>query len=164
MKKNHKTAIQIALGIIISAVSLYFAFRGINIKESIDTVKNVKVPYVLTSLVLGLFIIAFRALRWECFIPLKKPIRKRTIIASVYIGYMASNVLPAKLGEVVRAYILGAKEGVSKSAVFASVVTERLFDVITGVVILSVSLIFIPNLPSTVLYAAVSLFVVCLKK
>ena len=130
MKKNHKTIIQIIIGIAVSVLCLYFAFRGIDIKESIEIVKNVKVPYVIISLILSIVIIVFRALRWECFIPLKEPIKKRTIIASVYIGYMASNVLPAKLGEVVRAYILGAKEGVSKSAVFASVVTERLFDVI----------------------------------
>ena len=160
MKKNYKTIIQIIIGIIISVICLYFAFRGIDLKESIEIIKNVKIPYVIISLILSVVIIVFRALRWECFIPLKEPIKKRTIIASVYIGYMASNILPAKLGEVVRAYILGAKEGVSKSAVFASVVTERLFDIITGVVILSISLIFIPNLPDTVLYAAISLFVI----
>lgn len=160
MKKNHKTAIQIIIGIIISVVCLYFAFREIDIKTSIEIIKNVKIPYLIISLILGVIIIVFRALRWECFIPLKEPIKKRTIIASAYIGYMASNILPAKLGEVVRAYVLGAKEGVSKSAIFASVVTERLFDVIVGVVILSVSLILIPNLPDTVLKAAISLFVI----
>lgn len=155
-----KKAIQITIGIIISLACLYFAFREIDIKKSIEIIKNIKISYAIISLILGVIIIVFRALRWECFIPLKEPIKKRTIVASVYIGYMASNVLPAKLGEVVRAYVLGAKEGVSKSAVFASVVTERLFDVIIGVVILSVSLIFIPNLPDKVLYAAISLFII----
>lgn len=160
MKKNHKTIIQIIIGIIISILCLYLSFRGIDIEKSIEIVKNVKIPYLIISLILSVIIIVFRALRWECFIPLKEPIKKRTIVASVYIGYMASNILPAKLGEVVRAYVLGAKEGVSKSAVFASVVTERLFDVITGVVILSFSLKFIPNLPETVSYAAFLLFVI----
>lgn len=155
-----KKAIQITIGIIISLVCLYFALREIEIKKSIEIIKNIKISYAIISLILGVIIIVFRALRWECFIPLKEPIKKRTIVASVYIGYMASNVLPAKLGEVVRAYVLGAKEGVSKSAVFASVVTERLFDVIIGVIILSVSLIFIPNLPDEVLYAAISLFII----
>ena len=78
---------------------------------------------------------------------------------ATYIGYMGNNILPAKLGEVARAYILGVKEDVSKSALIASVVTERLFDVITGGVILCLSVIFIPNLPQTVTYAAIALFV-----
>ena len=161
MKKNHKTIIQIIIGIAVSVLCLYFAFRGIDIKESIEIVKNVKVPYVIISLILSVVIIVFRALRWECFIPLKEPIKKRTIIASVYIGYMASNILPVnKLGELVKPYVLGVKEGLNKSALLASVVTERLFDCITGVVILSISLIFIPNLPKEVLKAAILLFII----
>ncbi|WP_295161361.1 lysylphosphatidylglycerol synthase transmembrane domain-containing protein [uncultured Brachyspira sp.] len=159
MKKNHKIIIQIAVGIIISIVSLYFAFSGINIKESAEIVKNINLLYFSISLILSVLIIALRGLRWECFIPLKKPIRKRTVVMAAYIGYMANNILPAKLGEVARAYILGVKENVSKSALIASVVTERLFDVIIGGVILCLSVIFIPNLPDTVTYAASALFV-----
>ena len=153
MKKN----IQIILGIIITIVSLYFAFKGIDFKETIEIVKNVDVVKVILSFVVGTIIIAIRALRWECFIPTDKPIRKWVIISAAYIGYMASNVLPAKLGEVVRAYVLGEKEGLKKSAIFASVVSERLFDCLIGVVILSVSLIFIDNLPDTVSKAALIL-------
>lgn len=158
--KKYKTLIQVVLGILISVVSLYFAFRGINLSESIEIIKNVNLKYVIISMISGVLIISIRALRWECFIPMKEKIRKSTLIASVYIGYMASNILPAKLGEVVRAYVLGAKENVSKMAIFASVVTERLFDVITGVVMLSIALIFIPSLPKTVLYGAIFLFIV----
>ncbi|EKV57702.1 lysylphosphatidylglycerol synthase transmembrane domain-containing protein [Brachyspira hampsonii] len=159
MNKKHKTIIQVVIGIAISIICLYFAFRGINIKESIEIVKNINVVYFIISLILSIVIIVLRGLRWECFIPLKKPIKKRTVVMATYIGYMGNNILPAKLGEVARAYILGIKENVSKSALIASVVTERLFDVITGGIILTVSVIFIPNLPQTVTYAAIALFV-----
>ena len=147
------------MGIVISIICLYFAFRGINIKESLEVVKNINVLYFVISLILSVVIISLRGLRWECFIPLKKHIKKRTVVMATYIGYMGNNILPAKLGEVARAYILGVKEDVSKSALIASVVTERLFDVITGGVILCLSVIFIPNLPQTVTYAAIALFV-----
>lgn len=156
---NKKNIINIIIGIIVSAVSLYFAFRGINIKESIGIIKNINILYFIISLILSVLIIAIRGLRWECFIPLKKPIKKRTVVMTAYIGYMANNILPAKLGEVARAYILGVKENVSKSALIASVVTERLFDIITGGIILTISAIFIPNLPDKVTYAAIALFV-----
>ncbi|WP_304353229.1 lysylphosphatidylglycerol synthase transmembrane domain-containing protein [Brachyspira innocens] len=159
MNKTHKTIIQVIVGIVISIICLYFAFRGINIKESLEVVKNINVLYFVISLILSVVIISLRGLRWECFIPLKKHIKKRTVVMATYIGYMGNNILPAKLGEVARAYILGVKEDVSKSALIASVVTERLFDVITGGVILCLSVIFIPNLPQTVTYAAIALFV-----
>ncbi len=153
MKKN----IQIILGIVITIISLYFAFKGIDYKETIEIIKNVDVLKVAFAFIIGTAFIVVRALRWECFIPTDRPIRKWVIISAAYIGYMASNVLPAKLGEVVRAYVLGEKEDLKKSAIFASVVSERLFDCLTGVVILSISLIFIENLPSTVSKAALIL-------
>ncbi|WP_300369385.1 lysylphosphatidylglycerol synthase transmembrane domain-containing protein [Brachyspira sp.] len=159
MNKNQKTIIQIVIGITISIICLYFAFRGINIKESLEIVKNINITYFIISLILSVIIIALRGLRWECFIPLKKPIKKRTIVMATYIGFMANNILPAKLGEVARAYILGVKENVSKSALIASVVTERLFDVIVGGIILTISVIFIPNLPQKITYAAIALFI-----
>ena len=159
MNKKYKTIIQVIIGIVISIICLYFAFRGIDIKESIEIVKNINIPYFIISLVLSVIIIALRGLRWECFIPLKKPIKKRTVVMATYIGYMGNNILPAKLGEVARAYILGMKENVSKSALIASVVTERLFDVITGGIILTISVVFIPNLPEKVTYTAIALFV-----
>jgi uncharacterized protein (TIRG00374 family) len=52
------------------------------------------------------------------------------------IGYMANNILPARLGEFVRAYVLGEKEGIAISAVFASLVIDRLFDGFTVLLIL----------------------------
>jgi hypothetical protein len=41
---------------------------------------------------------------------------------------MANNLLPARLGEFVRAYMMGKKEGISKSATLATILLERIFD------------------------------------
>ena len=41
---------------------------------------------------------------------------------------MANFLFPARAGEVVRAFVVGRREGVSKSAAFATIVLERLFD------------------------------------
>lgn len=60
------------------------------------------------------------------------------------IGFMANNVLPARLGEFVRAYSLGAKENISKSATFATIVIERIFDGFAILFILWLSLLLSP--------------------
>jgi uncharacterized protein (TIRG00374 family) len=44
------------------------------------------------------------------------------------IGYMANNLIPARAGELVRAYVLGDREGVSKMGTFGTIAVERLFD------------------------------------
>jgi uncharacterized protein (TIRG00374 family) len=62
----------------------------------------------------------------------------------VMIGFMANNVLPARLGEFVRAYSLGTKECISKSASFATIVVERLFDGISILFILWITLLLFP--------------------
>ena len=160
MKKQYKKIISIIIGIIISIVSLYFAFRGIDLKESLKIIKEVNIKYVTIAVIISNVVIALRALRWGCFIPIEKKIKKSNLIASVYIGYMANNIFPAKLGEVIRAYVLGAKENISKTTVIASVVTERLFDLITGVIMLALSIIFIPSLPISVIYGALALFAI----
>jgi len=51
-----------------------------------------------------------------------------SLYSATIIGYMANNLLPARLGEFVRAYILARREGLNGSAVFASLVIDRLFD------------------------------------
>ena len=50
------------------------------------------------------------------------------MFSGVAIGYMANNLLPARLGEFIRAYIMGKKEGISKSSTLATIVVERIFD------------------------------------
>jgi uncharacterized protein (TIRG00374 family) len=68
-------------------------------------------------------------------LPLKKT-RLGNLFPATIIGYMANNILPARLGEFVRAFVLGEKEGIGKTAVFATLVVDRLFDGFTVLLIL----------------------------
>ena len=58
---------------------------------------------------------------------------------------MSLNVLPLRLGEFIRAYVLGRRENMSKSGIFATVVVERIFDGFTVLSLLMLSLLFLPN-------------------
>jgi hypothetical protein len=74
---------------------------------------------------LGVFL---RTVRWRFIMdPIRRlPIRR--LFSLQLIGYMANDILPARIGEFVRAYIMGEKEGVSKTSILATIVMERLFD------------------------------------
>lgn len=52
-------------------------------------------------------------------------------MSSASIGFMANHVLPVRLGELIRAYVIGRKEGISKSSAFATIVVARIFDGMT---------------------------------
>lgn len=81
---------------------------------------------VLVLTYLSSFLI--RGVRWQLMLRPIKSLGWTTATANVIVGFMANNLLPARLGEVVRAYILGRWEGVSKVSVLSSVLVERIFD------------------------------------
>jgi uncharacterized protein (TIRG00374 family) len=78
----------------------------------------------------------FRAIRWKYLLLPLKNTSMRNLFPATIIGYMANNLLPARLGEFVRAYVLGVKENLAVGAVFASLVMDRLFDGFSILIIL----------------------------
>jgi uncharacterized protein (TIRG00374 family) len=72
-----------------------------------------------------------------------RPIKKvpiRTLFPIVCIGYMGNNIYPARMGEILRAYVIKQKEGVSISASLAIVLIERIFDAVVMMLFIFVNL------------------------
>lgn len=85
-----------------------------------------------------------RTRRWKDIL---RPIRSvpfSALLPVLFIGFMANNLLPARIGEVVRAYALGRKTGLSKSMGLATIFLERLFDGVTLVVALALLAVLFP--------------------
>ena len=75
-----------------------------------------------------------------------KPVSVRRLYPVVTIGYLANNILPVRLGELVRAHFLGEKEGISKASGLATIGVERVFD---GLTLLFFVVVVWPFLPWT---------------
>lgn len=76
-----------------------------------------------------------------------QPIRRvsfRALLPVLMIGFMANNLLPARIGELVRAYALGRKTGLSKSLGLATILLERLFDGVTLLAVLGLFALLFP--------------------
>jgi uncharacterized protein (TIRG00374 family) len=72
-----------------------------------------------------------RAVRWKLLLsPVKKTVRVSTAFWSTAVGFMVNTLIPIRLGEFVRAYILGEKEGTGFAPGFSSIVVERTLDLI----------------------------------
>ena len=82
-----------------------------------------------------------RAWRWQFLLIGVGHIPLRSLWSSIMIGFMGNNILPARLGELLRAYSLGRSAGVSRSAALASVVVERILDI--GVLLLIFGTVFV---------------------
>lgn len=132
-----------------SGISLFFLvmlFRKIELDKLAAAFREMdwRLLGIATVITLASYII--RAVRWRyLLLPLKRT-AFGNLVAATFIGYMANNLLPARLGEFVRAYVLADKEELETSAVFASLVMDRLWDGFSVLLIL-VATFFTVKLP-----------------
>ena len=133
-QRFHNKKLWIGLGI--SLFFLFLLFRKIDFHKLLAAFREMDYRYLWPALLFTFVSYFFRAVRWYfLLLPIKKT-RLKNLFPATMIGYMANNILPARLGEFVRAYVLGEKEGIAISAVFASLVIDRLFDGFTVLLIL----------------------------
>jgi uncharacterized protein (TIRG00374 family) len=135
---------KLIIGIIISLVFLYLAFRKVDWSELWLALTGAQYWYIVPNIILVIFSMWMRAYRWKFMVNPIKKVGMRSLFSSVMIGFMANNILPARLGEFVRAYSLGTKEEISRSATFATIVIERIFDGFSLLFILWLALLLSP--------------------
>ncbi len=117
-----------------------------NFDELYIKLVSVKIEFIIISTLISTASIAIRAIRWKYIIPVKKIENNYNIISANYVGFMVNNIFPAKFGDITRAYMLGEKEGISRTSVFASVIIERLLDVISILFIFLIASLFFKDL------------------
>ena len=119
------------LGLIVSLGLLVFVFYQTDPSKILVSLQQAQYIYLLPALALYFAGVGVRAARWHFLLRSIKPIPSRALFPPVVIGYMANDILPARMGEIVRAYVLGQQENVSKAATLVTIVVERVFDGLT---------------------------------
>ena len=102
--------------------------------------------YVLLVPAVGLYLVSvlFRTFRWQLLLRHMRRVSTRRLYPVVVVGYMANNLLPFRLGEVVRSYYVGEREGVSKTSALATIFVERVLDALTLLFFIAVIAVFVP--------------------
>jgi uncharacterized protein (TIRG00374 family) len=127
-------------GIGISIFFMTLLFSKIDFDQLWAALLTVDYRYILIAIIMTFTSYLLRAVRWHYLLIHEKSIPLTSLYPATIIGYMANNLLPARLGEFIRAYVLARKEGLQAPAVFASLVIDRLFDGATVILILLVTL------------------------
>jgi uncharacterized protein (TIRG00374 family) len=137
----------LAVALLLACVLLFFAFRGVNWKEMLDTMRQGRFEFLSLAFLLLSISIFIRALRWRVLLSAEKLLPAITVFWATAIGYLGNNFLPARAGEFIRTGILSRNSGIGVSFVFATTLTERIMDAVALVLVALVALRSLPELP-----------------
>ncbi len=132
------------LGLAISAVALYLTLRGIHFDEFAATLSQAQIVWLIPAILALMVTLAVRAWRWSS---LMDGSPYWTTFHAMTIGYMLNSILPFRLGEIGRAYVIGERTNVHMARALSSVVVERMLDLASVVVLFAVFTLFLPMPP-----------------
>jgi hypothetical protein len=147
-------------GLALGGLLVWLSLRGIEIKGVSSSLHKVNVFFVLSSLAVMVLMQVLRAIRWDFILkPLDPHIPAFTIFSITSVGFMAIIAIPARLGELVRPYLLTKKSRIPMSSAVGTIFMERVLDILTVLAIATV-IFFLTPLPPWLFRAGVSLFAV----
>lgn len=131
MRQNRKIILSLTIGLAFSGASIYVSFRNVPLAQLLDYVKSINFWWIIPSTIVGLSTYLVRALRWRVIL---KPIKKIGFWHAFHplvIAFTINCLLPGRLGELARPAILYKRDKVEFSKVLATVLVERVFDIVT---------------------------------
>lgn len=125
--RNNK--VHIILSIVIIVCSLYYTLYDVSAIDIAKAIGSIHLIYVFPAIFMVAISYWFRAMRWRYIIASIKEVKTVNLLSPLMIGSMG-NMLPARAGEFIRAYLLGKNECISFTTSFATIFIEKLVDLL----------------------------------
>jgi uncharacterized protein (TIRG00374 family) len=154
---SRRALLRATLGIAISLVASFLLLRSVDVAAALDVLRCASPVWIGAMIVTVLIDVGSRSARWRALIAPIAGVPYRRVLGYTFVGYLANNVLPARLGELVRSHALGEGEGISRTTVLGTVVVERVVDtlIVVGLAALAVVVLSVRGaLSSAVLLGA----------
>ena len=161
---RRRPVVQRVLEIVISLVFLVLALRGVRFSELWAQLRHANYLWLLPAIGITVLILVLKGWRWQLLFLPEYHLPFEPVFSALCAGYLVSNVLPARLGELARLVLLVGEESVSVARTFSTIVIERVLDVLTLLLLFAAILPFLNvQLPAEVLRAAqIGIFLVLL--
>lgn len=131
------------IGLVVSGFFIFLLLRKTDPSDLATSFRHANYGWLIPAVGLYFVSVYLRAFRYKYIVRSVKPIATAALFPVLIIGYMANNLLPARAGEFVRAHVLGEKHNVSKMAALGTVAVERLFDGLTLLGFLAMTVLFL---------------------
>src|SRR5260370_10742093 len=141
---NWRTIVPLVIAII--ALVIFAQKININPKLTWIAMRNANVYFVLIAFIIYYFSFPIRTFRWRMLLENIGYTKENGIqlpkfwklLEIIYVSWFANVIVPAKLGDLYRSYLLRREAGLPASRTFGTVIAERLLDLIV------LLLLFIP--------------------
>lgn len=135
------------LGLLISALALIWLGRTVAWEEAFQALGSLHLAQMWPVPALLLLSFLFRAIRWQALIEHEPPVRLIDSFRALMMGYLFNTLLPARAGDLVRTLELARTQQMSRTKILATLVTEKIVDLGSVLLLLSMVLVIYPALP-----------------
>jgi len=148
--RKNKNLIGLVVGLVVSALIIWFLFRDLNWENLRSYFKSINLYYLPVVWLIAWSGYWIRAARWKLLLPSEYKCSLRELYQATALGIFASWILPLRAGEFIRPWALSRKGEISFSAALASIVVERVFDVLALLILVGICVPQIEDIPPLV--------------
>lgn len=146
MRSHLRTLIVLALAVALLGLVLY----NVDLRGVAREIAHARFDWLTLSLLTMFANLVIRAWRWQYLLEPLGSASFANAFRATAVGFAATSILPARAGEVIRPYFLARHERMSATAAFATVILERVLDMLTVLVLLAAYVFFLrPELATT---------------
>jgi len=142
-------------GLLVSLAALWLVIHSVDLGACARVLSGANPIPLAACLAVIVTQVTLRSIRWRVLLPAPRHggvIAVRRIVPVLLVGYLGNAVLPARLGEPIRAYLVARREDLDAAEAFGSVVLERVVDTATLAVVAFVAAVVV-NAPSWIVQA-----------
>ena len=154
-----KTRINVILGILVGLLFIWLAFRGTDIEGIKSSFEAAKYLYVIPVVPLTIIVLMLRSYRWGVILEPLEKIDQWSLFSITAVGFMAISLLPVRMGELARPYLISQKSTIKMGSSLATIVVERIFDMLTLMMVLLLILMMV-ELPAWIFRSACSILLI----
>lgn len=131
----------VLIGLLTAGLFALF-LRNVDLREAWAATARSRPGWILAAVGASLLTYLARSRRWQVLLAPVSAVSFRTSFRATVIGFAANLLLPARAGEFLRAYVVARHEPVSAASVFATVVVERMIDLVTVLLLFACAILF----------------------
>jgi uncharacterized protein (TIRG00374 family) len=140
---TRKQTLQISIGGLVAIALLASFLWGMNWHELIAAFEHAKPLYLIGLVAATIFAYVIRSWRWGYLYRPLAPVPFRDLASATFVGFLSALAVP-RAGEVLRPYLISRRHPVGTSAGLATIILERLIDLITVLLLFAAYLYILP--------------------